>query len=536
MKRPSWGTLSALALLPLAAGAFMLQQAPVSTVRNAEEGARLFAQVLRHVQSDAVDSLKESEIYERAARGLVESLNDPYADLYSPAQLAAFQRNTLGNNYAGVGMQIENQNGLVTVVKVFPGTPGEAAGILAGDRILRVDSVDVQGMALDLVSNRLTGRPGTKVEVTLGRQGVPEPLQVTVTRAVIRVPAVPVAIQLDHNIGYISLQRFNESASEDVLDALQRLRRGGATSFVLDVRGNPGGSLDQALEIVDLFLPPGQEIAHVRHRGKEAEAYFSRRPSMIDSLSLVVLVDAGSASASEIVAGSLQDHDRALVIGTPSYGKGLVQTLFPLEDGWAIKLTTGKWYTPSGRSIQGEHKQLADGRFVEYAPDTLESDSTKHQRPAFHSDGGRVIYGGGGVTPDLIVRSDTATTAEQSFLKAIAPKAGQAYLAVYGFALEQKATVTPSFVVLPAWRDEIFKRFRAAGIEMDRATFDGGRAIVDAWIDQRVATLAFGDSTMYRRSIPNDAQLRSAIEMLRRGASQRDLLARAALQESKRSN
>ncbi len=531
MTRKTWLTIGALTLFPLAAGAFMLQSTAPDAPRSTEEGARLFKQVLAHIRDNAVDSLTDAQIYENAARGLVESLNDPYADLYSPAQLASFQRNTLGNNYGGVGMRIEDQKGLITVAQVFPNTPGEGAGVLSGDRILTVDTTDVTGLPLDKVSSLLTGKPGTKVTVAFGREGIPEPIMAEITRAVIRVPAVPFALHLTPEIGYVSLQRFNQSAAQDINDAIRRLRREGASSFVLDVRGNPGGDLEQALQIGDLFLPPGQEIARVRHRGKDPEVYRAKRPSIIDSLSFVVLVDGFSASASEIVAGTLQDHDRALVIGTPSFGKGLVQTLFPLQDGWAIKLTTGKWYTPSGRSIQGEHKQLADGRFVEFEQDTSETDFTKRQRPVFTSDAGRTVYGGGGVTPDMIIRQDTTTTAEREFLRKVGSKSQQIYLSIYGVALEQKGKTPYDFTVRPTWRDELYTRFQEAGVDVDRATFDAVQPMVDRLLEQRVASLAFGDSLAFRRSVRYDAQVRKAIEMLSRGSSQRELLALAGRPE-----
>ena len=348
----------ALLLLPLAAGAFLRQGG-----QNAD-GARLFSQVLQRIEDNAVDSLSRDAIYEKAARGLIKNLKDPYAELYSPEEIASFQRNTLRNNYGGLGMQIEPQEDQIVVARVFPNSPAEAGGVQPGDHIMQVDSVSVVGFRLDQVSSRLIGTPGTKVDVVFQRAGVAQPIRGRFTRAVIRVPAVPYSLVLDGGVGYIPLQSFNDSAAEDVARALMDLKRRGARSFVLDLRGNGGGSLDQALDISDLFLKPGQEIVVVRHRGKTPEIASASRNSIIDSMPIVVMVDGGSASASEIVAGALQDHDRGLVVGTTSFGKGLVQTLFPMERGWYIKLTTGKWYTPSGRSIQAEHDRLDDERFV----------------------------------------------------------------------------------------------------------------------------------------------------------------------------
>jgi carboxyl-terminal processing protease len=266
----------------------------------------------------------------------------------------------------------------------------------------------------------------------------------------------------------------------------------------------------------------------VRHRGKTPEIYRANQSSIIDSASIVVLIDQYSASASEIVAGALQDQDRALVVGLSSFGKGLVQTLFPLDGGWAIKLTTGKWYTPSGRSIQGEHKQLADGRFVEYAPDADESDSARSARPRFKSASGRLVFGGGGVTPDVIVKPDTVTTPEQEFLKATAAKQSAIYYTLFSYARELKNTVKSDFTVTKEWRDEVYRRLVKADVKVDRALFDGAEPYINRYLEARVASLAFGDSAAFRRGIRDDRQLLTALDYLKRGTSQRALLALAA--------
>lgn len=518
----------ALLLLPLAAGAF-LRQGP----RTGADGARLFAQVLQRIEDNAVDSLSRNAIYEKAARGLIKNLKDPYAELYSPEEIASFQRNTLRNNYGGLGMQIELQDDQVVVARVFPKTPAEAGGVLPGDHIVSVDSVPVTGLKLEQVSGRLVGQAGTKVDVVFQRAGVSQAIRGRFTRAIIRVPAVPFTIVLDGGVGYIPLQSFNDSAAEDVARALLDLKRRGAKSFVLDLRGNGGGSLDQALDISDLFLKPGQEIVVVRHRGKTPETATANRSSMIDSMPIVVMVDGGTASASEIVAGALQDHDRGLVVGTTSFGKGLVQTLFPIEGGWYVKLTTGKWYTPSGRSIQAEHDRLEDDRFVEYARDSIPGDTVR-MRPVFKSDAGRKILGGGGITPDVVITQDTASTAERELARAVAP-AGQAwYVTLSNFALESKPKLARDFKVTQAMRDEFFDRLMKAKVPITRAQFDAAQDVVDRNIEQRFTILAFGDSTAFRRAIPEDPQMTAALDLLHRGTSQRQLLALAATGTAKK--
>ena len=223
-------------------------------------------------------------------------------------------------------------------------------------------------------------------------------------------------------------------------------------------------------------------------------------------------------------------------MGTTSFGKGLVQTLYPLEGGWSLKLTTGKWYTPSGRSIQKEHKQLEDSRFVEDGPsaDSAETDSARKARPMFRSDAGRTVYGGGGIIPDVIVPADTLPAEEQEFLKAIGAKFQQFYVAVYGFSREMKGNVKPGFVIQPEWRNNIYDRLLKAGVTLDRKVYDRASNYVERQLTIRLSSLAFGDSAAFRRISPIDNQLQSALALLRKGTTQRELLTLATAQKPAR--
>jgi len=275
--------------------------------------------------------------------------------------------------------------------------------------------------------------------------------------------------------------------------------------------------MDQALAIGELFLPEGRELASLRWRGDSVDRYVARRPALVPDAPVVVLTDGMSASASEIVAGSLQDHDRALVVGATSFGKGLVQSLYPLSGGWALKLTTAKWYTPSGRSIQKEREP--DGREVAVA------DSLK---PVFRSTGGRPVRGGGGITPDVAVRPETLSTGEQEFLRALAPRAAAGNAALYDMARELRTRVRPDFTVDPAWRVDYRRRIEAAGVELRPGQFEAATSVVDQLIEQRVASLAFGDSAAFRRWAPRDAQLARAVQLLKAAPTQAALVAMAA--------
>ena len=396
MIRPRTAAAASLLLIPMVAGGFFLQEAPVRTA------PRLFDQVLSLVANRYVDSLQGSAIFEKAAHGLVRELNDPYSELLAPKQNDEFSR-SVGGRYGGVGMLLEEQKttsaSSVVVSRIFPNTPAEEGGVREGDRIVQVDALSTVDAKIEKVSDALRGVAGTIVQVTFARPGVLEPVKLSFKRAVIHVPAVPFSTMLGDKIGYIPLQTFNENTADEVQTAAAKLVADGARGIVLDLRDNGGGIVEQALAVSSLFLKSGQSIVDVRSRNASDEVARASSEQLASQPPMVVLTDGGTASASEIVAGALQDHDRALVLGTTSFGKGLVQSVFPLDGGYALKITTAKWYTPSGRSIHRERKLLADGRFVEVAPDSLETEAEKKARPTFSSDAGRTVYGGGGITP-----------------------------------------------------------------------------------------------------------------------------------------
>lgn len=492
------------------------------------DGKSLFEEVRSRIETGAVDTLSSDEIWIRAARGLVDRLDDPYADLYSPEQIASFSRNTLRNDYAGVGMSIQDQSGTVVVTATFSGSPARSGGVQPGDRIMSVDGVSTRGLRLDEVSDKLIGPAGTTVKVVFSRPGVSAPITMQFTRARIHVPAVPYAMLLDGKVGYIPLQRFSDSAGAEVGGSIADLRRQGARGFVLDLRGNPGGSLLQAIAVSERFLTPGQQVVSVRYRDREPDVGTAGTVAGDAALRhgepVVVLTDGGTASAAEIVAGALQDHDRALVMGTTSYGKGVVQSLYPLRDGWALKLTTARWYTPSGRSIQRD-REMVNGRYVLVTPDSTETDSVRKTRPAYKSDAGRAVYGGGGITPDLVIPSDTISTPEQHFLQAIAPASQKSYQALYDLAVALRPGLKPNFTVTTAWRDSLFRRMTGAGVPVTRAQFDSAGPLVNRLIEQQVATIAFGDSAAFRRRISGDSQLEKALDLLASARDQSQLFA-----------
>jgi carboxyl-terminal processing protease len=346
-------------MIPVVAGGFLLQS------RTQREGAVLLDQVMSLVSNRFVDTLPVTDVYEKAARGLVRELNDPYSELMSPKDLKAFSSRTNGR-YGGLGMAIieDPQTHEITVATVYPNTPAEEAGVRENDRIVKVNAYSTQGWTSAQVSDSVTGPIGTKVNVTFARPGVAAPIGGVFTRREIHIPAVPYSISLGNKIGYIPLIQFNENAAENMAAAIKQQEAQGARGIIIDMRGDPGGILTESLDIANMFLKPGQQIASVKGREGGAEDYTAKAAPIAPTIPVVILTDERTASASEIVTGALQDHDRALVVGQTSFGKGLVQGVYNLDGGYALKLTTGKWFTPSGRTIQGPRK-FVNGLFVE---------------------------------------------------------------------------------------------------------------------------------------------------------------------------
>ncbi len=484
----------------------------------------MLTQTLDLVTRMYVDSLPAQDVYEKAARGLVEQLNDPYSELMSPKENVAFNTN-VGGRYGGTGMMIGVElDKSIVVDRVFPHTPAEDAGVQEGDHIVAVDGKPASGVSLDTVSSMLKGEPGTKVTVTYARRGMAAPLVFPLVRREIHIPAVAFATILGDHVGYIPLQEFNQNAAEEVTQAADSLKAAGAKSLILDLRDNPGGEVEQALAISSLFLKDGQLILSVREREGITEMDSVKGRHLSGNLPLLVMVDDGSASASEIVAGALQDHDRALILGTTSFGKGLVQGVYSLSGGYALKITTGKWLTPSGRSIHRERKLLPNGQLVEVHPDSLETDSVRKARPAFKSDGGRTVYGGGGITPDVILSPDTLSTAEQEFARSIAPKSGVLNQVLRDYSGELKATVKAGFTPSPIWTTELFTRLKTAGVTIDPKDQGVATKLLGRDLELQVARQAFGDGEVRKRTVVDDRQLSRALQLLTGVTSEQQLL------------
>jgi len=362
------------------------------------ERYRSFTAAVRLIETSYVDKVESDRVVYGAIAGMLQTL-DPHSSFLDPRTYAQMRERQQGRYY-GLGITIQVIDGDITAVSLFEGSPAYKKGVRRGDVIAKIDNEEAKGWTSDQAARRLRGPKGTNVHVSIRRRGYDQLIELDVPRDEINIPTISAAAMIDASTAYIRIQDFAEQTGSDLSAALQALRGKGMTRLLLDLRGNPGGPLDQAIRVSNEFLPKGQMIVYTRGRVANADQDYraSERGQYID-LPLVVLVNRNSASASEIVAGALQDHDRAVVVGETTFGKALVQSVYRVSEGAALALTTARYYTPSGRLIQ----RPWDGTFDEYLTYTARSQAAPRERRTEdlkHTDGGRPVYGGGGIEPD----------------------------------------------------------------------------------------------------------------------------------------
>ena len=310
----------------------------------------LFGEVLDKINKEYVDEVNHGEAMDAAINGVLQSL-DPYSAYMSPDTFKEMETETSGK-FGGLGIEVGMEFGVVKVITPMDDSPAEREGVKAGDYIVKVDGVQVQGKTLSEAVELMRGPVGSKIEITVRRKGVKKALTFEIIREIIVVESVKSKI-IDDNVGYIRLTAFNENSSRQVKDKIKKFKKKKINKYVLDLRNNPGGLLSQAVKISDFFLDNGEIVSTKSRKSYENKKYFAKKGDIINGKTLIVLINYGSASASEIVAGALKDHKRAILIGENSYGKGSVQSIIPLKNEGAIRLTISKYYLPSGESISG---------------------------------------------------------------------------------------------------------------------------------------------------------------------------------------
>jgi carboxyl-terminal processing protease len=359
------------------------------------EELRTFSDVFGRIKNDYVESVEDKELLENAIRGMLSGL-DPHSAYLDTEQFKELQVGTTGQ-FGGLGIEVGMENGFVKVIAPIDDTPAQRAGVKAGDLIIRLDDTPVKGMSLNDAVKVMRGKPGTDIVLTIVREGLDKPLQITITRDIIKVKSVK-SRSLEPGYGYLRISQFQSKTADYLVDAIAKLKKengGKLTGLVLDLRNNPGGVLNGAVAVSDAFLTKGL-IVYTEGRIADSSLRFNATPDdVVGGAPMVVLVNQGSASASEIVAGALQDHKRAIIIGTRTFGKGSVQTILPLSGGTALKLTTARYYTPSGRSIQ------AEGIVPDIELEILQfAEAEKNLQPLKESDLSGHLSNGNGTRPD----------------------------------------------------------------------------------------------------------------------------------------
>ena len=535
MKESRLIVLGLVLVAALISGGWLLQRSSERS-KSVYEKARLFDDIVAHIAEYAVDSVGEAELYEMAIDGLVGELNDPYASYLRPEDVAELTERTTGD-YGGLGMQIDVRDGWITVIAPIAETPAEAAGIESGDRIVGVEGESTYGWRNEQAVRELRGAPGTDVNISIARPGVPEPFDLTLTRASVHVRAIQAALLLDERVAYVSLafSTMGNTVVEEVRNAVDSLRGDGAQSLIFDLRDAPGGLLNEGVTLTDLFLDEDQVVVLTNGRNPAVRgAYAARTPEAWPGFPVVVLVNGGTASAAEIIAGALQDHDRGVVVGTPTFGKGLVQTVFPLGPNRAFQLTTGRWQTPSGRTIQrpirrvGNRLRIVGG--VEEEREDRTGDTTFVDSSAvFYTDAGRAVVGGGGIRPDVTVRLDTLTDREQEFARSLGADIPKYRDVMTSYALELKGDgviTTTDFTVTRRMRTELIRRFREHGIDMAPAVFANAGEFLDQQFGYELARYVFDRDVEARRRTRDDEQVETALELLDGVTNVTELLSR----------
>ncbi len=511
-------TIGSLALVGAAAlaGVWLVTKA-LRTDRQARDSARLLETVMARVQRNFVDSVDSERLWELAMLGMVDELGDPNTAYLTPERLAALER-TASNTYVGVGLTVDTRNGWVVVTAPRVGSPAERAGLLPGDRLVEVDGRSMRGWTVAEARQAFRGPPGSSLKLVVERgSGANARHLYTLERAEIVARSVARATVLDGGVGYLAVSTFSDSTVVEMVSVVDSLRAAGARALVVDLRDNPGGLLAQGVQFADLFLAPGQRILSTKGRVAQANTvYTDSTPERWSGLPVALLVNHLTASAAEIVAGALQDHDRALIVGRATYGKGSAQAIYRLENGAALSLTNARWETPLGRSIEypldGE-EPLRDAQPV---------------RPEFKTAMGRTVLGGGGIVPDVAAGDSAADVAERRFNIELGGRveAWRNLARATSVSIAHEGQVRDSlFAIAPAWRDRLYRAMVREGMPVSVETFGGAQALVDRWLGNEIARTLYGSAYVARRNARLDATVQRAADALRRAKSTRELLA-----------
>src|SRR5438093_8452371 len=456
-------------------------RATTASADDYQTAVRDFTKVLNVVQNNYADNIDiDRAVYQGAIPGMLRML-DPHSSFFDAKQFSLLREDQRGKYY-GVGMIVAPRGNHTVVMAPYAGAPAYNAGIRPGDVIVKVDDKSTDGLTTTEVADMLKGPKGTVVKITISREGYAEQLVFTVTRDEIPRHSVDIAFMLKPGVGYIRLSGFNETTDREIADALRQSSASSLDGLILDMRGNPGGLLNEAVAVGDMFLDKNQLIVSHHGRSSPERRYFALRGNQGVTVPLVILVNNNSASATEIVSGAVQDHDRGLIVGETTFSKGLVQTVTPLSENTGLALTTARYYTPSGRLIQRDYKTIS---LYEYH---YERKVPEHPTEIKLTDSGRQVTGGGGITPDIVVASPKYTKFAQELFRGDVFYPAEAGVGGFTrFYLGSRPTVTHEFAV----DDEVMHQFRNYLTKHNVRFSESEIAETQAWIKRKIKQEVF---------------------------------------------
>jgi carboxyl-terminal processing protease len=470
---------------------------------------REYTDLLNAVTTWSAEEITSDKAVYASIDGMLRNL-DPHTSFLEPKEYSDMQDRQKGTFY-GLGILVTKRNDQVTVITPLEGTPAARLGIRAGDVIAEVEGVATDDLPLDDVVKRLKGPKGTTVNIKIKRIGMKEPIPLTITRAAIPTNSISNTLMIRPGVGYIRIKDFTSTTVRELDDAITKLEDQGMQKLILDLRMNPGGLLDAAVGVSDHFLDKGQMVVYTKGRTPDsAQEYLAPGKHVKYDKPLIVLVNRGSASASEIVAGAVQDHDRGLVIGETSWGKGLVQSVYTLQYGAGLALTTSKYFTPAGRNIQRDYTSVYDYYMADEAENGPEVPLS--QREQFKTDTGRVVYGGGGITPDVIVKQPELSRTTQLL---------EVRSGIFNYAVEYASkhpNLTTDVAVTPAMVEELIAHAVAAEVApeadiREAMQKDVDRKYVERALKAEIVAAKFGFDASYVYRLQGDAQVEKALEL-----------------------
>ena len=517
MRSPRFSTAAILAVLLSAVLGGVFGSSVVSTQDELSQQYRVFTAALSAIDREYAEKVPSDRLVYGAIEGMLKTL-DPHSSFFDPKQYQQMRERQQGSYY-GLGITIQSIEGDITVMSIFEGSPAFKRGLRRGDVIARIEGEDAKGWTTEQAVKKLKGPKGTSVNISLRRRGADDLVNMDVVRDEVNITTVRGAFMLDSDTGYVKLAEFSETSDRELGSALQQLATKGMKRLLFDLRDNPGGLLDQAIRVSNRFLPQGDLIVYQRGRVPNSDQdYRATERSDYTGLPVVVLVNRNSASASEIVSGALQDHDRALVVGETTFGKALVQSVYRISEGAGVAVTTGRYYTPSGRMIQ----RPWDGSFDEYLTYSWRDQKEDHPRSSAdlkYTDAGRKVYGGGGIEPDKFLPGpvegfNPTRFGRQLYGRQVFANFADQFTAEgdtrLSAANKNKKPLTRGFAITDAMMADFRASLETQKVRIDEAALKQDDAFIRAMIHYEVDLALFGIDEARRNLILKDPQAQFA--------------------------